>query len=293
MSLRMHETNGTPINQRQFRVIHPSHVRRRRIVRIATVLYTVYVKTIPYAYSLEGTCLSGVLCKISHIKDNETIWTSTCCTGMVIDIFEMVARGMDIEYEMYIVEDGNFGALRNGSWNGMMNELNTKRADIAVQMITATAERLAIADFTVSVIGKPMYLTYVTRKETAVLLVLNWAFARSLDRHLLLGVGLIIITLIVVIISLEYIVSKYQGTKLYPATEAFSYMSGILFQRDLGSVMPPHSSARFISIVYAFGMTLFISSYTAQLTAENIGPIGEIYGVAQTLMSGIKRIMNI
>ena len=38
----------------------------------------------------------------------------------------------------------------------------------------------------------------------------------------------------------------------------------------LGGLSPRRWAARFVSIVFAIGMTVFISAYTAQLTATNI-----------------------
>ena len=56
----------------------------------------------------------------------------------------------------------------------------------------------------------------------------------------------------------------------YPARETLSYVNGVLFQRDLGGVLPRGLPGHVVSIVYAFGMTIMIGTYTAQLTASNI-----------------------
>ena len=254
-------------------MIQPTQLRGSPILKVVTVLYDVYSKIISYKYSPIDICRTAVPCKIYQKKKNQTVWKSVCCSGIAIAIFDMVAKEMGTDYELYIVEDGSFGELRNGTWNGMINEIFTKRADVAVQIISPTAERNAVADFTVGITGKTNYLGFLLRREASHLLVVNWAFAKSLQPYLLLAIGVTITILISVLVIFECIASKFTGTKLYPVTEAFSYVSGILFQRDLGGVTPPHWSARVVSIVYAFGMMLLTSSYTAYFTAvsmENI-----------------------
>ena len=67
--------------------------------------------------------------------------------------------------------------------------------------------------------------------------------------------------------NVVFFISKHD---YYPSRETFSYVAGIAFQRDLGGKPPWKWSARLIAIVYATAMTVLMTSYTANLTANNI-----------------------
>jgi len=47
--------------------------------------------------------------------------------GYCADLAEKICEALGIEYELRLVEDGNFGEhLSNGTWNGMVGELTKK-----------------------------------------------------------------------------------------------------------------------------------------------------------------------
>ena len=267
----MHSTQ-IPTNGSNLKPFYAKQIGFRNMrYRVVTASYGAYGKFIPMdGESIIDTCNNGIVCKCSHVKGNETIWKSCCCIGMAIDIFNIVAKELNIEYDMYVVEDGAFGGFKNGSWNGIINELYTKRADIAVQVITPTVERLAVVDFTINFVHEPMPIAFVMLKLPRELLVVNWAFIKGVHPHLLFATLLTTIIIALTIIILEHVIYKSKRTRIYPGNECFSYLTGLLFQRDLGGTTPPHWAARFVSIIYAFGMTLIISSYTAQLAANKI-----------------------
>ncbi|KAM6956861.1 LOW QUALITY PROTEIN: glutamate receptor ionotropic, delta-1-like [Aplochiton taeniatus] len=68
--------------------------------------------------------------------------------GFSMDVLDALAKVLGFKYDVYQVADGKYGAaLANGSWNGMMGELISKRADLAVSAITITPERESVVDF--------------------------------------------------------------------------------------------------------------------------------------------------
>ena len=144
-----------------------------------------------------------------HIERGIELYGSlSVAAGMAIDIFDMVAKEMGTDYELYIVENGSFGELRNGTWNGMINDIFTKKADVAVQIISPTEERNAVADFTLGITGNTNYMGFLFMKETSDLLVINWTFAKSLQPYLVLVIGVIVTIIILLIFTLECVVSK-------------------------------------------------------------------------------------
>uniref|UniRef100_A0A4W5PJ01 Glutamate receptor n=1 Tax=Hucho hucho TaxID=62062 RepID=A0A4W5PJ01_9TELE len=68
--------------------------------------------------------------------------------GFSIDVLDSLAKILGFKYEIYQVADGKYGSpTSNGSWNGMIGDLISKRADLAVSAITITPERESVVDF--------------------------------------------------------------------------------------------------------------------------------------------------
>ncbi|XP_076636399.1 ionotropic receptor 25a-like [Colletes latitarsis] len=70
--------------------------------------------------------------------------------GFCIDLLNEIKETVEFQYEIRETNDKQYGNLSpNGTWNGMMNELIEKRADIALSSLWVTAERERVVDFTV------------------------------------------------------------------------------------------------------------------------------------------------
>ncbi|KAI6240026.1 hypothetical protein M3Y99_00486300 [Aphelenchoides fujianensis] len=71
--------------------------------------------------------------------------------GYCIDLMESIRADLNFTYDLYLVPDGKFGAIeQTGNWNGMIGQLVSGEADIALGPISVIAEREADIDFTVS-----------------------------------------------------------------------------------------------------------------------------------------------
>ena len=71
--------------------------------------------------------------------------------GYCIDLLEMIREDLNFTYDIYLVPDGKFGAMeQTGNWNGMIGQLVSGEADIALGPISVIAERETDIDFTVS-----------------------------------------------------------------------------------------------------------------------------------------------
>ncbi|KAI6235050.1 hypothetical protein M3Y95_00010300 [Aphelenchoides besseyi] len=100
--------------------------------------------------------------------------------GYCIDLLEMIRQDLNFTYDLYLVPDGKFGAIeRTGNWNGMIGQLVSGEADIALGPISVIAERESDIDFTVSFYD--LVGTTILMKRTEVeyslfkfLMVLEW-----------------------------------------------------------------------------------------------------------------------
>ena len=100
-----------------------------------------------------------------YATNTTPVWVTRCCAGAYIDLFLHVVHDIKITFELYVAEDNNFGAYKNGSWNGMIGDLHRKKADVAMQQITLLAQRFKVVDYTHRIIAKSIPLGIVIRNR--------------------------------------------------------------------------------------------------------------------------------
>lgn len=105
---------------------------------------------------VSGKCLMdrGVLCRVAADHDISDIEQAhkngsfyQCCSGFCIDLLEKFAEELGFTYELVRVEDGKWGTLDNGKWNGLISELVNRKTDMVLTSLMINAEREAVVDF--------------------------------------------------------------------------------------------------------------------------------------------------
>ena len=97
----------------------------------------------------------GVLCRVAADHDMSEMDASVhrngslfqCCSGFCIDLLEKFADQLGFTYELVRVEDGKWGTLENGKWNGVISELVNRKTDMVLTSLMINAEREAVVDF--------------------------------------------------------------------------------------------------------------------------------------------------
>lgn len=69
--------------------------------------------------------------------------------GFTVDLVSLIAEKAGFQYELYNSPDSKYGMLtENGTMNGMIGEVNQKKADFAIADLTITNTRKKFVDFT-------------------------------------------------------------------------------------------------------------------------------------------------
>jgi ionotropic glutamate receptor len=69
--------------------------------------------------------------------------------GFGIELIEKLASRIGFNFTFGVQEDREYGNKQSdGSWNGMIGELQADRADLAITDLTITSDRVEAADFT-------------------------------------------------------------------------------------------------------------------------------------------------
>lgn len=220
--------------------------------------------------SANDDCGTGVPCRISKRVKNRTNWRWICCNGIYIEILKIIVSTLKAEFELYIVEDNQFGKYKDGKWDGMISAVHSKNADIALHQLNVIRKRFTAVDFTFPLTTSPTTLGIVRHKFAPKYDAVNWSFISYLERDF---VGAIIATtllLIVFLVVAESALKKPFFNLRYPSRESMSYVTGVLLQKEVGAKLAETWPSQVAALVFACGTTVLIGTYTAKLTASNI-----------------------
>ncbi|XP_070269961.1 glutamate receptor ionotropic, NMDA 3B [Myotis yumanensis] len=263
----------------------PPGARVRPKLRVVTLVEH------PFVFAREpdedGQCPAGQLCLDPGTNDSATLDAlfaalangsvsralRKCCYGYCIDLLERLAEDTPFDFELYIVGDGKYGALRDGRWTGLVGDLLAGRAHMAVTSFSINSARLKVVDF-----SSPFFSTslgiMVRARDTASPL---GAFMWPLHWSMWLGV-FAALHLTALFLTLYEWCSPYgltprgrnRGT-VFSYSSALNLCYAILFGRTVSSKTPKCPTGRLLMNLWAIFCLLVLSSYTANLAAVMVG----------------------
>uniref|UniRef100_A0A4W4HN91 Glutamate receptor n=1 Tax=Electrophorus electricus TaxID=8005 RepID=A0A4W4HN91_ELEEL len=238
----------------------------------------------------DGSCPAGQYCLDAGTNSSETLdrlFTrraqangtilpadhGRCCYGYCIDLLEKLAEDMDFEFDLYIVGDGKYGAWKGGRWTGLVGDLLSGVADMAVTSFSINSARSKVIDFT-----SPFFSTslgiLVRSKDTAAPI---GAFMWPLHWSMWVGVFVALHTTALFLTLYEW-KSPFGMTphgrnrmKVFSYSSALNLCYAILFGRTVSSKTPKCWTGRFLMNLWAIFCLLVLSSYTANLAAVMVG----------------------
>ncbi|XP_045398674.1 glutamate receptor ionotropic, NMDA 3B [Lemur catta] len=245
----------------------------------------------PFVFAREpdedGQCPAGQLCLDPGTNDSATLDAlfaalangsvpralRKCCYGYCIDLLERLAEDTPFDFELYIVGDGKYGALRDGRWTGLVGDLLAGRAHMAVTSFSINSARSQAVDFTSPFFSTSLGILVRARDTASPIGAFMWPL------HWSMWVGVFAaLHLTALFLTLYEWRSPYGLTpRGRNRSTVFSYSSAlnlcyaILFGRTVSSKTPKCPTGRFLMNLWAIFCLLVLSSYTANLAAVMVG----------------------
>uniref|UniRef100_H3CMF6 Glutamate receptor n=1 Tax=Tetraodon nigroviridis TaxID=99883 RepID=H3CMF6_TETNG len=246
----------------------------------------------PFVFTREvdedGMCPAGQLCLDPRTNRSDVIQglfnqlrnpnlpedLRKCCYGYCIDLLEKLAEDMGFTFDLYIVGDGKYGALSGtGRWTGLVGDLLSGTADMAVTSFSINSARSRVIDFT-----SPFYSTslgiLVRSKDTAAPI---GAFMWPLHWSMWVGI-FVTLHLTALFLTLYEWNSPFGMTphgrnrlRVFSYSSALNLCYAILFGRTVATKTPKCWTGRFLMNLWAIFCLLVLSSYTANLAAVMVG----------------------
>ncbi|XP_053556005.1 glutamate receptor ionotropic, NMDA 3B [Bombina bombina] len=259
----------------------------RTKLRVVTLVEHPFVFT--REIDADGSCPAGQLCLDPHTNSSTILDAlfeelnspngsvpleyKTCCYGYCIDLLEKLSEDLQFNFELYIVGDGKYGARKGDRWTGLVGDLLSGAAHMAVTSFSINSARSTVIDFT-----SPFYSTslgiLVRMRDTASPI---GAFMWPL--HWSMWVGIFVALHITALFLTFYEWKSPFGmtphgrnrVKIFSYSSALNLCYAILFGRTVSSKTPKCCTGRVLMNLWAIFCLLVLSSYTANLAAVMVG----------------------
>lgn len=197
---------------------------------------------------------------------------------MYFDLLDALKTDLNFTYVIREPEDGTFGSLTNGSWSGIIKDLQNRRGDIAVVDLSVTEQRSQVVDFTVGleISASKLYMKIPQRS-------LSWStFTRVFDTHFMLLLAASTVTLSLIFFIIFYFVNN--ETTIGPGLSVATVWLGLLALEIpvAPNRMPGRILVFTVSIYGALVFWAYNAGLVSLLTAETfVYPIKSMKDLAE------------
>ncbi|XP_006626689.1 glutamate receptor ionotropic, NMDA 3A [Lepisosteus oculatus] len=247
----------------------------------------------PFVFTREvdedGKCPAGQLCldpltndtavlenlfeSLQGANDTVPIEFKKCCYGYCIDLLEKLAEDVGFHFDLYIVGDGKYGAYKNGRWTGLVGDLISGAANMAVTSFSINSARSQIIDFTSPFFSTSLGILVRTRDTAAPIGAFMWPLHWSmwLGIFVSLHVTAIFLTLYEWKSPFGMTPKGRNRKKVFSFSSALNVCYAILFGRTAAIKPPKCWTGRFLMNLWAIFCLFCLSTYTANLAAVMVG----------------------
>ncbi|XP_069073947.1 glutamate receptor ionotropic, NMDA 3B [Pleurodeles waltl] len=237
----------------------------------------------------DGSCPAGQLCLDPHTNESAILDAlfedlssgnnsvprelKTCCYGYCIDLLEKLSEDLQFDFDLYIVGDGKYGAWKNGRWTGLVGDLLSGTAHMAVTSFSINSARSTVIDFTSPFFSTSLGILVRTRDTASPIGAFMWPL------HWTMWVGIFVALHITALFLTLYEWKSPFGmtpqgrnrVTVFSYSSALNLCYAILFGRTVSSKTPKCWTGRVLMNLWAIFCLLVLSSYTANLAAVMVG----------------------
>nr|XP_027786645.1 glutamate receptor ionotropic, NMDA 3A [Marmota flaviventris] len=221
----------------------------------------------------DSSLLDGLFSSLHSSNDTVPIKFKKCCYGYCIDLLEKLAEDMNFDFDLYIVGDGKYGAWKNGHWTGLVGDLLSGTAHMAVTSFSINTARSQVIDFTSPFFSTSLGILVRTRDTAAPIGAFMWPL------HWTMWLGIFVALHITAIFLTLYEWKSPFGmtpkgrnrNKVFSFSSALNVCYALLFGRTAAIKPPKCWTGRFLMNLWAIFCMFCLSTYTANLAAVMVG----------------------
>ncbi|XP_061594928.1 LOW QUALITY PROTEIN: glutamate receptor ionotropic, NMDA 3B [Cololabis saira] len=270
-------------------------------VRVVTLVEHPFVFT--RDVDVDGICPAGQLCLDAGTNNSETLEryfrevagknssslpleNRKCCYGYCIDLLEKLAEDLGFKFDLYIVGDGKYGTSKGGRWTGLVGDLLSGLADMAITSFSINSARSRVIDFTSPFFSTSLGILVRSKDTAAPIGAFMWPLHWSMWVGIFLALHITALFLTLYEWKSPFGMTPHgrNRVRVFSYSSALNLCYAILFGRTVSSKTPKCWTGRFVMNLWAIFCLLVLSSYTANLAAVMVGEktFEELSGIHDT-----------
>ncbi|TSO05418.1 Glutamate receptor ionotropic, NMDA 2D [Bagarius yarrelli] len=197
-----------------------------------------------------------------------------CCKGFCIDVLKRLAKIVGFTYDLYLVTNGRHGKNIDGEWNGMVGEVVSKRADMAIGSLTINEERSEVVEFSVPFVETGISVMVSRSNGT----VSPSAFLEPYSPAVWVMMFVMCLSVVAVTVFIFEFFSpvgynrslqsgKRAGGSKFTIGKSVWLLWALVFNNSVPVENPKGTTSKIMVLVWAFFAVIFLASYTANLAA--------------------------
>ncbi|KAF3702215.1 Glutamate receptor ionotropic, NMDA 3A [Channa argus] len=221
----------------------------------------------------ESLVLEGLFQNLAGPNGSVPTNLKKCCYGYCVDLLEKLAEDMGFTFDLYIVGDGKYGGLKNGRWTGLVGDLLSGAAHMAVTSFSINSARSQVIDFTSPFFSTSLGILVRTRDTAAPIGAFMWPLHWSmwLGIFVSLHVTAIFLTLYEWHSPFGMTPRGRNRDRVFSFSSALNVCYAILFGRTVAIKPPKCWTGRLLMNLWAIFCLFCLSTYTANLAAVMVG----------------------
>uniref|UniRef100_A0A8C6TY22 Glutamate receptor n=1 Tax=Neogobius melanostomus TaxID=47308 RepID=A0A8C6TY22_9GOBI len=203
-----------------------------------------------------------------------TVPMKHCCKGFCIDVLKRLGKIVGFTYDLYLVTNGRHGKNIDGEWNGMVGEVVSNRADMAIGSLTINEERSEVVEFSVPFVETGISVMVSRSNGT----VSPSAFLEPYSPAVWVMMFVMCLSVVAVTVFIFEFFSpvgynrslqsaKKSGGSKFTIGKSVWLLWALVFNNSVPVENPRGTTSKIMVLVWAFFAVIFLASYTANLAA--------------------------